>query len=299
MPRETTRARWRCSRRPSGSTWATSCRTCGPSRHACADAGRAGRRTRSAGLGAPGRRGARRRGVVPAGVRARDARASAARPARSRRSRPALVDARRTARAALAAADDGGRSGTVIEVLALLALARHAAADGDWRRRVGTRAAPGRTGGLRPGLRRRGGRWPPCSRALDGADPTGPTCAGAGRLLEVRRGSRRQPDPSPRISSSTRSPDASGTCCGCSPATSTARHRPRARAVAQHGADPHQEHLRQARRHQPARRGRAGPPAQPARPHRPCRVSETTPRGVKFTSRSHHNDVIRAHHIGS
>jgi len=46
-------------------------------------------------------------------------------------SRPALVDAVGLLERLLTAADDGGRQGTVMEVLSLLALARHAAGDGD------------------------------------------------------------------------------------------------------------------------------------------------------------------------
>ena len=84
----------------------------------------------------------------------------------------ALADAVGLLERLLAAAEEGGRQGTVIEVLALLALARQQAGDDDaGARRLGARAAPGRARGLRPGLRRRG---QPMAALLERPGPAAP-----------------------------------------------------------------------------------------------------------------------------
>ena len=64
--------------------------------------------------------------------------------------------ARAPASSAVGAAEAGGRTGSVIEILVLQALVHPSAATRRRAGAAGTGAHPGRTGRLRPGLRRRG-----------------------------------------------------------------------------------------------------------------------------------------------
>ena len=99
----------------------------------------------------------RRRPVVPARVRARHPRPGAAGPAHGRR-RPSDSLRRGPAAGAPAARRRGGRPDRdVIEILVLQALAHHARGDTAGRAgAAGACADPGRAGGLRPRVRRRG-----------------------------------------------------------------------------------------------------------------------------------------------
>ena len=68
-------------------------------------------------------------------------------------------------------------------------------------------------------------------------------------------------------------------------------HRPRARRVAEHRPDPHQEHLREARRQQPPGRRPPGDRARPAR--RAARTRRRHRRSARPLAGNHH----RTHHV--
>ena len=117
----------------------------------------------------------------------------------------------------LAAAEDGGRTGSVIEILVLQALAHQARGDSRGRARpLGTRPDAGRARGLRPRLRRRGpadggpaARRPRSAAIAPGLRPSTPgrlrhgrerrtpSRPGTGRAAERARARRAPPAPRP------------------------------------------------------------------------------------------------------
>ena len=136
---------WRCSTRLSGSTSATTRPTCSPCRAARAGCSPPTETSPAALAWAQQHRPVRgRRAELSPRVRARDPGEDPARPAGHR-------TVHVPARSAAVAAEDGGRVGTVIEILALQALAQRRRRV-PWSERAGARRAP-RVG---PGLRRRG-----------------------------------------------------------------------------------------------------------------------------------------------
>ena len=153
-----------------------------------------------------------------------------------------------------AAAEAGGRDGTLIEILVLLALAHHAHGDTLRRARPWTRLRLAEPEGyvrvfvdegppmaaLLEALVERRPDWRyPRTAARRGRPSTGPGRRGRARRPAQRARARGAPAARQR--------------------PRRARHRPRAVGLAEHRADPHQEHLRQARRQQPPRGGHAGP----------------------------------------
>ena len=104
----------------------------------------AGRRTATSTRPSTGRREhrpvRRRRAVLPARVRARHAGPGAPRPAPDASARPRAATRRRLLERLLAAAEEGERTGSVIEILVLQALAQHARGDVDGRARPLERA---------------------------------------------------------------------------------------------------------------------------------------------------------------
>ena len=173
----------------------------------------------------------------------------------------------------LAAAEDGRRVGSAIEILALRALAHDAAgATSTALAASGGRAGPSGTGRLCPGLPRRGsadGRPPadrsavtarPPSRPADSSPPAGPPRRASPSVpaepavpVLVDELSSRELEVLRLLRSDLSGPDLARELHG----------------VPQHPADPHQEHLREARREQPTRRrppsGRTRPVAAPLR----------------------------------
>ena len=187
---------------------------------------------------------------------------------------PALAEALRLLERILAAAEEGGRVGTVIEILLLQALALHAAGTPDGPSaalealtRALTLAEP--EGYVRVVV----GEGRPMVDLLRRLDRRRPGWGYLGRLLDAATTTLRPTvgaDPGPGRACPRRAAERPGTR---RPAVARlgprrARDRPRARGLPQHGAHPHQEHLRQARRQQPPRRRTPGPPAQAA--HRPA-----------------------------
>ena len=169
------------------------------------------------------------------------------------------------------AAEEGGRAGTLIEILVAQALAHHA---GHGRRDVPGALAPleralrlaepegyvhvfvgegAPLATLLEALTREHASWPYPRHLLDAYD------GDAGRSAAARDPGPRRPAQCPRA--------------GRAPAARQRHrrtgHRPRAGRVAQHRAHAHQEHLRQARGEQPTRCGHPGPRARSALARRP------------------------------
>ena len=191
------------------------------------------------------------------------------------------------------AAEEGGRSGSLIEILTLQALAHHA--------EHGRHDVPGAVepldralrlaepegymrvflgGGAGDGHAARGRRAeepvvgvPATSdRGLRPAERAGRPCGPGSRRPPERPGARRAPSAGHR--------------------PRRTRDRSRALRLAQHGADAHEERLRQARRQQSPCRGHARRRARSALAHTTLKRPEGSP------PHSPH-DVIRAHHLGS
>ena len=193
---------------------------------------------------------------------------------RAGRSPAAVHVARRLLERLLAAAEAGGRTGNVIEILVQLALASEAEGDrgachGPARSCPGPGRAPRATSGSSSTQDQHlsavlhsvepdspGGRHARAVLAAGAQEPPRPdepaerhTCdtGTAARRLAQRAGARR--------------PAAARQRPGW------ARHRARAQRVGEHGADPHPPHLRQARRHHPTRsRPRSRTPGSAAPP---------------------------------
>ena len=235
-------------------------------------AGGAGSRARGPGVGARAGPVGRRRPVLPARVRARHPGQGPSRPgqgpARRRpdaRCGPAPGAPARGGRSRGADGNDHRDPGTA-GAHQPRPRERPGCAGG-----AGARADPGRTGGVRPRVRRSGtsdgvaaassretgNRPEPCPSAPGGRQhAAGPArTAGAGRAVERTRAGR-----APAALLRPR----------------RARHRPGAHGLPEHPADPHQEHLRQARRQQPPGRGAASGRAQPAVAH-PRPLTAATP----------------------
>ena len=207
------------SPRPGASASTTGCRRTptagGWSRRGCREPGRPRRRPRAARRGRAGlrrrllpERGARARRARPAAAAARRAaprrgvgprtgavrRRRAVLPARVRAPHPRPAPPRPPGRAPpaglldrlLAAAEEGGRAGSVIEVLVLQALAARPGGRPGRARRPAPRRGPGGAGGLRPCLRRRG----PADGGAAGRSAAGPRVGYVRRLLAACAGTR-------------------------------------------------------------------------------------------------------------
>ena len=164
----------------------------------------------------------------------------------------AVADALELLTRLLAAAEAGARAGTAIEVLVLLALAHHAEGDDATAvRSLGEALVRGEPEGyVRVFLDER----PALDPLLRHADLDGTAADVARRLLDA---GPTEASPTDAGSTARRRSEQPGARRAGAPAhrPQRARHRPRAVRVAQHPADPHQEHLLQARRRQSARGG--------------------------------------------
>ena len=274
-PPRTTRLRSSCSTRPNACTSLTSRRRCTPSTPPAPGCCLASGDVAAAAVWAREHElQCRRRAPLPPGVRAPHPGPGAAGPAPGHRALPSLFDRRSwLLDRLLSAAETGNRFGTVIEVEVLRARAHRAAGDdaaaltaldhavvlgeADGWLRFFVDAGPVLTPLLRDVAERRPGSEL-VSRLLARPEPAredsspkapAPAARGSGRPAERARARRAQ---APRVR-----PRRPG-------------HRARAGGVAEHGPDPHQAHLHQARRDEPSRRGHPSPPAGAALPVRPA-----------------------------
>ena len=210
----------------------------------------------------------------------------------------------------LAAAEAGGRTGTVIEILVLQALAHQA--DGDTPRalahleRALSLAEPegyvrvfAAEGPPMAVLLRHAGRPSSARAPTFAARRRVPTQHGASRATCVRTaGAEACRRAGPRRAAER--PRAGGPAAAVH-GPGRSRHRTPPGRVPEHRAHPHQEHLRQARRQQPAGGRHAGRRARPAASHtRALTADQERPRPVPYESprRSPHV-VMSAHHIAS